>query len=50
MGLYLKQAEKSSNLTQGEYFQSELKNIITNIWNNQLFLDNKDLEELKKFT
>ena len=49
MGLYLKQAEKPSELLQGEYFQQELMEVLTKIWNNQTFLDNKDLNELKKF-
>jgi len=50
MGLYLKQAEKPSELLQGEYFQQELMEVLTKIWNNQTFLDNKDLNELKKYT
>lgn len=50
MGLYLEQAEKPSELLQGEYFQQELMEVLTKIWNNQTFLDNKDLNELKKYT
>ena len=50
MGIFLKNARKKEEFSQGDYFQNELKEVITNIWENQMFLDNQDLEDLKKFT
>jgi hypothetical protein len=50
MGLYLKEARKPTEFTQGDYFQQELQDVLVKIWENQNHLEPEDLIELKKYT